>query len=624
MTGVIVFSVTLFLLCYRFDNKYAMIDPQPENGILVLEEEMLIRNPVVFLTQDWEIYRGRLLAPADFTANSRPDEYVYIGQYGGFEGDSIQSSPHGCATYRLNIVLPPDPASYTLELPEIYSAYTLYINGVRTEQYGNPALEGYRPETGHSSVSFLAQNRVEIIVAVSDYSHMYSGMVYPPAFGVSPAVSAMIQTRLTVRTAICSIALALALLFLTMGYLMKKERSMLLFGAICFCFTGYVCYPVVKTIFRSGMWWYGFENFCFCAMLLLVIMLQRVISDDHRKLSLEIAGIGVLVCACSLLRAFLPSVGLSLIAGYSLMIGLYKWAVAFYLTSSIIRSPGQNIVYGYTLLAGIVVFDCAMVMDRLFPLFEPIRFGWFSEIGGFAIVLTLAAVVGQEALRHYREKLALEGRIAGIESLVEMQRAYYPVILESVEEARRARHDLRHHVSVIQGLVLSGNHKELESYVQEYAAGIAGLKPLVYCENHIMDVILRHFAVLTEQEGVDFRVHAGIPDTLPVDNADLCILVGNLLENALEACAYVAGEKRITVTVKQIRNNLVILVDNNFDGKITEKAGVLASRKGRNRIGKGLASIQAVATKYGGEAEYNPDQENKQFTSQVIIPINQQ
>jgi hypothetical protein len=329
----------------------------------------------------------------------------------------------------------------------------------------------------------------------------------------------------------------------------------------------------------------------------------------------------VLVCACSLLRAFLPSVGLNLIAGYSLMIGLYKWAVAFYLTSAIIHSAGRNIIYGYTLLAGIVVFDCAMVMDRLFPLFEPIRFGWFSEIGGFAIVLTLAAVVGQEALRHYREKLALEGRIAGIESLVEMQRAYYPVILESVEEARRARHDLRHHVNVIQGLVLSGKHKELEAYVQEYAVGIAGLKPLVYCENHIMDVILRHFAVLTDQEGVDFRVNAGIPGTLPVENADLCILIGNLLENALEACAYVAGEKRITVTIKQIRNNLVILVDNNFDGNITEKAGGLASRKGRNRIGKGLASIQAVAAKYGGEADYNPDQENKQFTSQVIIPI---
>ena len=185
MLCVIVFSVALFLLSYRFDNKYTRPGPQPENGLLMLDDETINDHPLVFLIQGWEFFRGRLLSPEDFMVYQQPDEHVYIGQYGGFEGGNPERSPHGSATYRLNILIPEDPATYTLELPEIFSAYILYINGVKAEQFGNPDPVSYHPQTGISSVSFLARERVEIILAVSDFSHMYSGMVHPPAFGNS-------------------------------------------------------------------------------------------------------------------------------------------------------------------------------------------------------------------------------------------------------------------------------------------------------------------------------------------------------------------------------------------------------------------------------------------------------
>jgi len=670
VAGVIVLSVTLFWLCYSYDNKYTAGGPQPANGLLTLNENTLTKYPVVFLTHGWEIYRDRLLSPEDFAQSVGPDEYVFIGQYGGFEGSDASRGPHGSATYRLNIIIPPKPAAYTLELPEIYSAYTLFINGVKAEQFGDPYPGSYRPETGASAVSFLAQNRIELIFVVSDSSHMYSGMVYPPAFGVPAAVSGITLTRLIGRAAVTTIALALAVFFLAVGFLVpsrapggnevKKDRAMLLFGAVCLCFAGFVCYPLVKTVFRGGLWWYGIENFCFCAMLLLTMLLQRAISADKSKLSKVFIIFGVLVCACSLLRAALPSGVPRLLAGYSLLLDFYMWAAAFFLTVSMIRSVGKNIQYGVTVLAGILVFDCALVMDRLLPLFEPVRFGWFTELGGFAIVLTLGIVMGQEALRQYRDKLALEGKIEGIESLVEMQRDYYPVILESVDKALRASHDLRHHVGVIRGLVSSGKNDELMEYTENYAVESTGLSSLTFCENYVVDVILRHFAALAEREGVRFSVDAAIPETLPIDNADLCTVISNLLENALEACAYVGAVgtgasasiapstgsgasapgtgksasgtgksapgtgalgKSISVTVKQVRNTLTVLVDNSFDGTVRTRGGVYMSRKRHNREGVGIASVRAIASKYGGDAEFLPDHERKLFQSEVIIPL---
>jgi len=619
MAGVIVFAVTLFLLCYSFDNKYTASGPQSENGMLTLDESALREYPVVFLTHGWEIYRDKLLAPEDFATGPSPDEYVFIGQYGGFEGRDIRRSPHGSATYRLNIAIPPAPAAYTLELPEIYSAYTLYINGVKAEQFGDPNTADYYAETGNASVSFLAQNRIEIILAVSDFSHMYSGMVYPPAFGVPQTVSGMIQMRLIVRAAVCTVALALVLFFITVGFFMRKDRALILFGAVCLCFMGYVCYPLVKSVFRGGLWWYGVENFCFCAMLLLAMLLQRTITGDKSKFSKVFIGFGGLACTCSLLRGLLP-VGIpSLLAGYSLLLDLYMWVAAMFLTGSMLRSVGKNIQYGVTILSGILVYDCAIIMDRLTPMFEPIRFGWFTEIGAFAIVLALGVVMGQEALRQYRGKLALEGKIEGIENLVEMQRNYYPAILESVNKALHASHDLRHHVGVIRGLVSSGKHDELMEYTEKYACASSSLSTFTFCENYVVDVILRHFAAIAEREGIRFEVDAVIPETLPIDNADICTVISNLLENALEACAYVADHKEISVTVKQIKSNLTILVDNSFDGTLRMRGGVFLSRKRHNREGVGLASVRAIAEKYGGGAEFMPDYERKVFSSEVVM-----
>jgi len=620
ITGVIVFSVTLYSLCYLFDNKYTTEGQQAKDGLLDMSEKVYAGNPVTFLIHGWEIYRGRLLAPEDFS-NILPDEIIFVGQYGGFEGGA-KENPHGCATYRLDIDLPPDPAAYTLELPEIYSAYRLYINGVAVEQFGNPSdtpdPAWYRPQTGNATVSFIARSRVQIILAVSDYSHIYSGMVYPPAFGITSAVTAMLQTRLTVRAAVCAISLVLGLFFLSIGFSMRKNRNMLLFGAVCFCFVGYTCYPIVKTIFRGGMAWYGFENLCFCLMLLLVILLRRVTGDSGNKATKRCTLFGLFVCGCSLLQSAIPSGNLLILSSYSLLISIYKWIVALFLTLTVARAAHTE-KYSMTILSGILVFDCGLVMDRLLPLFEPIRFGWFLEIGGFAVVLTLGVVMGQEALWQYRDKLALESRVTEIENIIEMQRAYYPLLIERIEEARRARHDLRHHLGMAQKLLSAGKEEELKQYLDRYAVDVFSLPALTFCENHIVDVILRHFDVLARKNNIDFMVDAQIPEDIFIEDADLCSLIGNLLENALEACVYVTDEKRISFSMKRIKDSIVIVMENTFDGYVRIKGGKYISRKKTDREGIGLISVNAIAEKYGGKAEFRPDGERNIFHSEVVI-----
>lgn len=79
--------------------------------------------------------------------------------------------------------VPEQMNTYMLELPEIFSAYRLYINGTQALQMGEPQQKGYQPETGNRSVSIKTGSTMEILLAVSDYSHLYSGMVYPLPLG---------------------------------------------------------------------------------------------------------------------------------------------------------------------------------------------------------------------------------------------------------------------------------------------------------------------------------------------------------------------------------------------------------------------------------------------------------
>ena len=76
-------SMGLFTLVYRLDNKYRLQTPQPINGILFYEPEQF---PVVYLINGWEYYRQKLLTPEDFQEDAPlPDDYIFIGQYGGME-----------------------------------------------------------------------------------------------------------------------------------------------------------------------------------------------------------------------------------------------------------------------------------------------------------------------------------------------------------------------------------------------------------------------------------------------------------------------------------------------------------------------------------------------------------
>ncbi|MCL2031593.1 MAG: GHKL domain-containing protein [Oscillospiraceae bacterium] len=599
-------AAAIFLLCYQYDNKYTAEGPQARFGVLLLSEDTLKQWPTIYLVDGWEIYRGKLLTPETLKAHwIAPDEFVFIGQYSGFEGRGPAREAHGSATYRLNITLPPQTRSYALELPEIYSAYKLYMNGALMAEMGETDAAGYYPQTGNRTVTVQAAGQLEILVAVSDYSHFYSGMVYPSAFGEPDAVERLSLIRLGVRFVAGAIAACLGLLTLGVWWLTRNNKTRhgflpLYYAAACFCFLLYTGYPIVKTLFPGGMGWYRIENFAFCVMFLLIMLIQRRLTGAEDRWFWPVAAFAGFISGCSLVAPLFIGGHVTLMALYAWLIESYYWICALYLTVGAAVGVYRGRAHSTAMLAAIAVFDVALIMSRLFPLFEPIRFGWFTEWAGAVVVLTLGFVLAEDIAGQVRQNRAMEIKNA---FLLEN----YETLEKHFTEIARVKHDTRHHLFAIRTLLDNREHERLAHYLSDIQGGFEEIEEPVACGNRVIQAILGQAVRRAREMGfsIEFEILPLPPLSIP--DADLVSLFTNLLDNALESCAKIqSSENRwIKVRLKCRAPYLILSVSNARQGTVSMDGNAYISAKDNALLhGHGIAIVKKTAEKHGGFASF--------------------
>jgi len=612
-----------FILAYSFDNKYTAPGPQAVYGVLTLDEHTLADFPRMFLINAWEYYSGRLLTPEDFRAESPPvpDQHIYIGQYGGFEAGELSASPHGSATYRLIIVIPDEQRTYMLNIPEIFTAYKAYVNGTMYMQMGDPDPERFFPETGERAISFKAGGIIEIIISASDFAHTYSGMTFPPVFGMPQAVSSLQSARLTLRSTVCAVALTVAMLSALIGPLSRSGSLTWLYSLLCICFVGYVCYPITKTFISGFQPFYAIENLAFCAMLLITMWIQNIVCGEHNKWSRYFMYFGAVCCAAAIVLPLLVRSGsIVIMYGYSYLITAYEWIAAAFITFTAIRAVIKNIVKSAAMLCGILIFDCALIMDRLLPLYEPIITGWFIETASFALVLAVGVVISRELAGKLKENVILTERKNSMELLSGMQQGYYAVLRQEMEETKAIRHDMRHHFTVIDGMLKNKQVEEAVDYISRYGSASLAYEPEMYCDHNIINILAHHYTVLSEQNRIRFDFRCELTNDVRVSDADLCGLLSNLLENAVEACSRIqTGRRFIRLGISEMGSDLIISLDNSTDGGVKETHDAFLSSKAEAREGYGLKSIRTIAERYSGTTKFSWDKENRAFSSIVIL-----
>lgn len=229
------------------------------------------------------------------------------------------------------------------------------------------------------------------------------------------------------------------------------------------------------------------------------------------------------------------------------------------------------------------------------------------------------------ALKSVRTQAILEERVRSAESLSDVRKEQYALLKNRIDETRRARHDLRQHLTLIQGYIEHGDKEALSDYIQSYGRSLPDSDNLIYCDNYAVDTLARYYLEQAKAEGIVVDVSLPLPKELPFPEPELCILFGNLLENALTACRQITyGERYIRVrALFAPPDGLSITVDNSYiPGKTSDEAASdfdNQSLSGYDRpgLGLGLSSIRHIANRFRGISEFK--QTENEFRASVLL-----
>ena len=163
------------------------------------------------------------------------------------------------------------------------------------------------------------------------------------------------------------------------------------------------------------------------------------------------------------------------------------------------------------------------------------------------------------------------------------------------------------------------NHQlELQTvHLEQYCKQLPDHSLIMFCENIAANIVLSHYAQEAERLGIAYSVVANIPASCPVEDHDLSVLFGNLLENAVDACvASKTTARSIFVRAVYEKGSLCIAIDNTFDGKIMQDPdGTFLSSKHAGK-GLGTVSVRTIASKYHGTCRF--DWKDQMFFASVI------
>ena len=221
----------------------------------------------------------------------------------------------------------------------------------------------------------------------------------------------------------------------------------------------------------------------------------------------------------------------------------------------------------------------------------------------FAIYyVLLQSLEGLEQRAALRQRLVFESRLLEMQMEEEEKRGL--LLMETAQQIRQMRHDLRHHLTAIQAMAGDEN-PNLAAYLSELIRDIpAAVRD--YCENPTVNAVVSHYAARCRQEGIAFTARLTVPaQNKNLDDRALCVVFANLLENGVEACGRMArGEKFIRLNSSMEYGVLTITMDNSFDGQARQEDGKFLSSKRAGAPGVGLSSIRAVAKAHQGDARF--------------------
>lgn len=357
------------------------------------------------------------------------------------------------------------------------------------------------------------------------------------------------------------------------------------------------------------------------AILLVVVFIKGRISRKILAFAVGYSGASAIFHTCIVVLGLVIGVELQGIRAYYILnLSGTVLAFAFMVFLAWLRSKyhfGRMPGYHLLILSLICLF-CSILFGYMIGGKEQLeRFTQYIIL--LVQVSFLALGIGFVLVDYARVRYRRENDLK--EQYVKVCRNYYEEIRRNNQEARTLRHNMKHHLAVIESLCRQKHYVELEQYIEETEESVNREKGSIpNVGDEVLNAVLFQKIREAEKKHITISYTGTVRERMPVASFDLCTIVSNLLSNAIEY-----GERKeiehVSFYIGMFRNNLVIRVVNPVKEYIdTDRLYGHTSKKDRHSHGLGLDSVRETAEKYSGTLQL--ECKNMEFTATVMIAAN--
>jgi sensor histidine kinase regulating citrate/malate metabolism len=226
------------------------------------------------------------------------------------------------------------------------------------------------------------------------------------------------------------------------------------------------------------------------------------------------------------------------------------------------------------------------------------------------------------AIWSINKNMELEYKFKTIDTQVELQKQNYKNLHKSIENYYAFKHDIRHHALVIKSMMDAKNYIEAAEYMDKFTENEIFENVGALCKNFAVDSILKHYMSIAMKNNIEFKVNINIPENINIDNIDLSIVIGNCIENAIEACNNIKdkSKKYININAEIKGFQLIVKIKNSFNGQVIKDDNIIKTSKNGEGHGFGLSNVRNITEKYNGY--FNVKYNDNEFEVHIILNCN--
>jgi hypothetical protein len=626
LTIIIIFLPTIYT---RFYHDFTGA-PVATNGRMDLSEVEL-EDGKTYMDGQWEFYWNRFIE-SEPEQLARPDFIIEVpGEWSSYQFEGTNLPANGYASYKLSL----DKLSYkeevTMYIPDFSGAYRIFIDGRLVAESGSISKDNQKIFTVPKSIlhPILLSNSPTHEVVIEVATTRFSGIYMTPILGDYTQIIRENSLRSSIRFILFGIVLFSFVVLISMYLLSVRNKVNSFWMPVMILFI--MIRIMITTEFYSFWQPILFFNLPYEATNELMYFVSFALKYLQIYLIQEQSGIVIhkrekvvflsLYAVLYLIYLFIPQNIYNQLL--SVIVPMLTFTIDIFLFVKVYRGRDKLQRFGIVAFLGSSLITTGLAIDSFYINGKIYMNMSLSMIVLFLVfLLTMGLVYTMRIGDLYDDFTKSTSRLELAKKQISMQREYYATLSQQMNEIGKIKHEFDHFVQSTIHFTEEGNVNKLKEYLSEYSAKAKADSFVELSDHAVVNSILRYYDLQAKENGILFENKCVIDSRITISDSDLCMILGNALDNAIYACKQLDSSKSRFVSIEAItmEDKWLIKVTNSYDGQLVIHDGRYLSSKSETIHGFGIRNIEQVIKSYGGimQIEHN----EKVFTLMAIVPIN--